>query len=109
MKYTLSETIKSLPPSGIREFFDLVLSMNDVVSLGVGEPDFPTPWHIRESAIFSIEQGYTSYTSNKGMLELRKSISNHIKKISGSTYDPETEILITVGVSEALDIILRAS
>ena len=107
-KYNLSKTVQQLPPSGIREFFDLVLSMDDVVSLGVGEPDFPTPWHIRESAIFSIEQGYTSYTSNKGMFELRKKISEKINETTKSYFDPEDEILITVGVSEALDIILRA-
>jgi len=108
IKYNLSRSIKALPPSGIREFFDLVLSMDDVVSLGVGEPDFTTPWHIRESAIFSIEQGMTSYTSNKGMLELRVKVADKIKQKCGVFYDPEEEILITVGVSEAMDIVLRA-
>jgi aminotransferase len=106
--YTLSKTIMNLPPSGIREFFDLVLTMDDVVSLGVGEPDFSTPWHIIESAIFSLEKGYTSYTSNKGMLELRSHISRKIYEDCNVAYDPENEILITVGVSEAMDIILRA-
>ncbi|MBN1697085.1 MAG: aminotransferase class I/II-fold pyridoxal phosphate-dependent enzyme [Spirochaetales bacterium] len=106
--YTVSKTIADLPPSGIREFFDLVLTMDDVVSLGVGEPDFPTPWHIIESAIFSLENGYTSYTSNKGMLELRKHISEKINKDTGVSYDPENEVLVTVGVSEAMDIVFRA-
>ncbi|MBN2444270.1 MAG: aminotransferase class I/II-fold pyridoxal phosphate-dependent enzyme [Spirochaetales bacterium] len=104
----LSRIISGLPPSGIREFFDLVLTMDDVVSLGVGEPDFSTPWHIVESAVFSLEKGYTSYTSNKGMLELRKKVANLIYSKSGLRYDPENEILITVGVSEAMDIVLRA-
>jgi aminotransferase len=106
--YTLSKTIMNLPPSGIREFFDLVLTMDDVVSLGVGEPDFSTPWHIIESAIFSLEKGYTSYTSNKGILELRSHISKKIFKDYNVAYDPENEILITVGVSEAMDIVFRA-
>ena len=106
--YELSKVIAGLPPSGIREFFDLVLTMDDVVSLGVGEPDFSTPWHIIESAIFKLENGYTSYTSNKGMLELRKSIAHSIFSKCGVEYDPENEILITVGVSEAMDIVLRA-
>ncbi|MBN1522647.1 MAG: aminotransferase class I/II-fold pyridoxal phosphate-dependent enzyme [Candidatus Aureabacteria bacterium] len=107
-KYDLSKMIEALPPSGIREFFDLVLTMDDVVSLGVGEPDFPTPWHICESAIFSIEQGLTSYTSNKGMLDLRSKIAHKIQKKCGVAYDPEEEVLITVGVSEAMDVVLRA-
>ena len=100
--------IDAMPPSGIREFFDLVLTMDDVVSLGVGEPDFSTPWHIRESAIFKMEEGYTSYTSNKGLLELRNMISEKIFKSCSVRYDPEDEILITVGVSEAMDIVFRA-
>jgi aminotransferase len=104
----ISKTVETLPPSGIRAFFDLVLGMKDVISLGVGEPDFPTPWHICETGIHSIEHGYTSYTSNKGLKELRTAITNHFRNTHNMNYDPETEILITVGVSEALDLVARA-
>ncbi len=104
----ISKLVSSLPPSGIRQFFDLVLGMPDVVSLGVGEPDFPTPWHICERAIYSIERGYTSYTSNKGLKELRVAICEKIERDWGISYDPETQCLITVGVSEAMDLALRA-
>ena len=104
----ISKRVEQLAPSGIRAFFDLVLGMKDVISLGVGEPDFVTPWHIREKAIFSLEKGYTSYTSNKGMPELRREIANFLQRRYGFTYDPEEEILITVGVSEGLDLALRA-
>lgn len=104
----LSKLAESIPPSGIRVFFDLVLGMKDVISLGVGEPDFVTPWNIRERAIYSLEQGYTSYTSNKGMIELRREISRRLKHRYGLDYDPEEEILVTVGVSEAFDLALRA-
>jgi len=97
-----------MQPSGIRVFFDLVLGMKDVISLGIGEPDFVTPWHIRESAIYSIEQGYTSYTSNKGLLKLRAYISQDIKKQHGLEYDINDEILVTVGVSEGVDLLMRA-
>jgi len=107
MKYKLSKIVNKIPPSGIRQFFDLVLGMKDVISLGVGEPDFVTPWNIREAAIFSLEEGYTSYTSNKGLLELRKEISLFLKHRHGLDYDPEEEILITVGVSEGKDMVLR--
>ena len=103
-----AEIIHSIPPSGIRAFFDLVLGMKDVISLGVGEPDFVTPWAFRESAIYSLEKGFTSYTSNKGLLELRKSIAGFLLKRRQLDYDPEHEILITVGVSEAMDLVLRA-
>jgi len=108
LSFDLSKVVDGLKPSGIRKFFDLVLSMDDVVSLGVGEPDFSTPWHIIESAIFNLEKGYTSYTSNKGMFELRKKISEKIHSRYKIQYNPDTEILITVGVSEAMDIVLRA-
>lgn len=108
MPIDVSKKVQQLAPSGIRAFFDLVLGMKDVISLGVGEPDFVTPWHIREKAIFSLEQGFTSYTSNKGMLELRKQIAAFLEKRFGLLYDPEREILITVGVSEALDLAARA-
>lgn len=104
----ISNVVQELQPSGIRAFFDLVLGMRDVISLGVGEPDFVTPWNIRESAIFSLEQGYTSYTSNKGMMKLRMQISHFLKSRYGLLYNPDDEILITVGVSEGLDLTMRA-
>ena len=104
----ISKKVEQLAPSGIRAFFDLVLGMKDVISLGVGEPDFATPWHVREKAIFSLEKGYTSYTSNKGMPELRKQIAAFLKHRYGMNYDFEEEILITVGVSEGLDLAMRA-
>lgn len=104
-----SKTVENIPPSGIRVFFDLVLGMKDVISLGVGEPDFVTPWNVREAAIYSLEQGYTSYTSNKGLAELRRDISHHLKAKKGLDYDPVDEILITVGVSEAFDLAMRAT
>lgn len=105
---TLSKRVIELAPSGIREFFELVIGMKDVISLGVGEPDFITPWNIRETAIHSIEQGYTSYTSNKGLRELRVAITRHLHHKHNLNYDPDTEILITVGVSEAMDLAVRA-
>ncbi len=103
-----AKIVGQIPPSGIRVFFDLVLGMKDVISLGVGEPDFVTPWNIRERAIYAVEKGYTSYTSNKGLVELRCEISKFLKHKHGLDYDPEEEILITVGVSEAFDLSLRA-
>jgi aminotransferase len=108
MKYTISKKVQDMQPSGIREFFDLVLGMKDVISLGVGEPDFVTPWQIREAGIYSLEEGFTSYTSNKGLYKLRLSISRYLKKRFGLEYSPDDEILITVGVSEAFDLALRA-
>ncbi|MFC2140118.1 pyridoxal phosphate-dependent aminotransferase [Candidatus Auribacterota bacterium] len=108
MKIDLAKKVKELAPSGIRIFFDLVLGMKDVVSLGVGEPDFPTPWHIRESAIQSIEEGTTSYTSNQGYFELRRVIAKYLNQKFSLKYNPDQEILITVGVSEAMDLIMRA-
>lgn len=107
-KIDISKKVENMAPSGIRAFFDLVLGMKDVISLGVGEPDFVTPWHIREKAIFSLEQGYTSYTSNKGMPELRRQITHFLGHRYGLNYDPEEETLITVGVSEGLDLAMRA-
>src|SRR5216117_886425 len=100
--------VRDIPRSGIREFFDIVQATPDVISLGVGEPDFVTPWHIREAAIYALERGKTSYTSNLGLLKLRQAISGHVEKHFGVRYDPGKQILITVGVSEALDIALRA-
>ncbi len=108
MNIEISKKVKQLAPSGIRAFFDLVLGMKEVISLGVGEPDFVTPWHVREQAIYSLEKGYTSYTSNSGMIELRREISHFLKRRHNLDYDPETEILITVGVSEGLDLAMRA-
>ncbi len=100
--------VSSLPPSGIRRFFDIVSGMKDVISLGVGEPDFQTPWRIRETGIYALEKGWTTYTSNQGLLELRQAISSYIEGRYGISYNPETEILITVGVSQGLDLVLRA-
>jgi len=108
MRDFISERAQEIPPSGIRKFFDLVLTMQDVISLGVGEPDFSTPWNICESSIYSIEQGSTSYTSNKGLQSLREAISRYFDKHYHLTYDSEDEIIITSGVSEALDISIRA-
>ncbi len=104
----LSKVVQSLAPSGIREFFDMVLGMPDVVSLGVGEPDFVTPWHICERAIYGIEQGYTSYTSNRGLKQLRQAITDRIYQRYNVDYNPDSQALITVGVSEGLDLALRA-
>jgi len=104
----LSTSVKSIAPSGIRKFFDIAAQMDDVISLGVGEPDFITPWSIRESCVYGLERGYTSYTANRGMPELREEISRHYKRVYNVEYNPDTEILVTVGVSEALDIALRA-
>jgi len=100
--------VRDIPRSGIREFFDIVQSMPDAISLGVGEPDFVTPWHIREAAIYALERGKTSYTSNLGLLKLREAISGYVERKFGISYDSRTQILVTVGVSEALDIALRA-
>jgi aminotransferase len=100
--------VGAIPRSGIREFFDIVQTMPDVISLGVGEPDFVTPWHIREAAIYALERGRTTYTSNLGLLRLREAISEHVSERFGVSYHPQHQVLITVGVSEALDIALRA-
>lgn len=97
-----------MAPSGIRVFFDLVLGMKDVISLGVGEPDFVSPWQVREAAIYSLEQGFTSYTSNKGLYKLRLGLSRFLKNRYGLEYSPDNEMLITVGVSEGLDLACRA-
>jgi aminotransferase len=105
----LRRTVRDMPPSGIRKFFDLVSGMDGAISLGVGEPDFVTPWHIREACIYSLEAGITHYTSNKGMPDLRECISREIKKDMGLDYDPDGEILITTGVSEAVDLAFRAT
>jgi aminotransferase len=104
----IAANIAKIPRSGIREFFDIVQAQKEVISLGVGEPDFVTPWHIREAAIYALERGKTSYTSNLGLLKLREAISAHLEKHFKVAYDPARQILIAVGVSEALDIALRA-
>ncbi|MDD3269422.1 MAG: aminotransferase class I/II-fold pyridoxal phosphate-dependent enzyme [Syntrophomonadaceae bacterium] len=107
MNKYISNVVKTIPPSGIRKFFDLVAQTEGVISLGVGEPDFVTPWHIREAACYSLERGYTMYTSNQGLLELREEIAAYEKRRIGIEYSPEKEVLITVGVSEAVDLALR--
>ena len=104
----VAEHIHVLPKSGIREFFDLVSTMKGVVSLGVGEPDFVTPWNIRESGIYSLEKGHTAYTSNLGLLPLRKAICDYVRSDYHVSYRPEDECLVTIGVSEALDMVMRA-
>lgn len=103
----LSKTALEVPFSGIRRFFDIAASMQDVVSLGVGEPDFVTPWSVREAAIYSLERGQTTYTSNYGLIELRKEIARYLNERYKVEYNPEAEILITVGVSEGLDLAMR--
>jgi aminotransferase len=108
MRNFVSERAQEIPPSGIRKFFDLVLTMEDVISLGVGEPDFNTPWNICESSIYSIEQGVTSYTSNRGLQTLRDALSRYLAQHYSLTYHSDNEIIITTGVSEALDIAVRA-
>ena len=104
----ISQRVRQIPPSGIRKFFDLLASMEGVISLGVGEPDFTTPWTIREAAIYSITAGRTMYTSNYGTMELRTAIAEHLEQLYGVRYDPEREILVTIGVSEAFDLAMRA-
>ncbi len=104
----IAQKVATLPPSGIRKFFDLMAHMEDVISLGIGEPDFVTPWHIREAGIYSLEKGYTMYTSNSGMPELRQELARYLENHYGINYHHEQEILITTGSSEGLDLILRA-
>jgi len=108
LRNRIANQVRDIPRSGIRDFFDIVSTMKDVISLGIGEPDFDTPWHVRESTVFSLERGATHYTSNLGYLELRKALSKYVSKTFGAEYNPDNEILVTVGVSEALDIALRA-
>jgi len=110
MEYSkyISDAVSRVPKSGIRDFFELVQGREGVISLGVGEPDFDTPWHIREAAIYSLERGQTSYTSNLGLIQLRREISTYVDHFFGVPYDAESEVLVTVGVSEAIDLALRA-
>ncbi len=107
MNSRVNRRVQVLPPSGIRRFFDLVTEMQGVISLGVGEPDFVTPWHIREACYYSLEKGYTMYTSNFGLLELRQEIVRDLHRLYGLVYSPKTQTLVTVGVSEAVDLALR--
>lgn len=100
--------VKNMPPSGIRKYFDLLNEMKDAISLGIGEPDFVTPWSIREAGIYSLEKGHTHYSSNPGFIELRRQISNYVARKYNVKYDPATEIIVTVGASEGIDIALRA-
>ena len=108
MKRFIARHVAGLPKSGIRDFFEIVSKMKDVISLGIGEPDFDTPWHIREAAIYALEKGKTHYTSNLGLLELRRAISAYVERNYALGYRPEDEIIVTVGVSEAIDLALRA-
>lgn len=108
MRNPLSEKIVTIPPSGIRKFFDIVSEMTDAISLGVGEPDFDTPWHIREEGIYSLEKGRTFYTANAGLRDLRVEIHNYLERRCDLSYNPDKEILVTVGGSEAIDIAMRA-
>jgi aminotransferase len=108
LRNPLSKAVVNIPPSGIRKFFDIVSEMKDAISLGVGEPDFDTPWHIREEGIYSLEKGRTFYTSNAGLKELKVEICNYLNRRFGLSYDYNKEIMVTVGGSEAIDIALRA-
>lgn len=108
MRNPLSDKIVQIQPSGIRKFFDIVSTMKDAISLGVGEPDFDTPWHIREEGLYSLEKGRTFYTSNSGLVELRQEICHYLKRRFDLSYDPAHEVVVTVGGSEAIDIALRA-
>lgn len=108
MRNFLADKVVNIPPSGIRKFFDIVSEMPDAISLGVGEPDFDTPWHIREEGIYSLERGRTFYTSNAGLKELREEIANYLRKRVNVTYDPMKEVVVTVGGSEGIDMAFRA-
>lgn len=108
MREPLSRLIQEIPPSGIRKFFDIAAEMKDAISLGVGEPDFDTPWHIREEGIYSLERGRTFYTSNSGLKELRKEICNYLERRFDLSYNPDNEVMVTVGGSEAIDVAFRA-
>ena len=108
MRNPLSKVITKIQPSGIRKFFDIVTEMKDAISLGVGEPDFDTPWHVRDEGIYSMEKGRTFYTSNAGLKELKEEISSYLKRKYGLKYDPKDQIMVTVGGSEAIDIAMRA-
>ena len=108
MREPLSKKVQEIQPSGIRKFFDIVSEMKDAISLGVGEPDFDTPWHIREEGIYSLERGRTFYTSNAGLKELKEEIAKYLKRRFGLEYDAQHEVMVTVGGSEAIDGAMRA-
>ncbi|VGO11572.1 Putative N-acetyl-LL-diaminopimelate aminotransferase [Pontiella desulfatans] len=108
LRSKIAKTVRDIPRSGIRDFFEIVSSREDVISLGIGEPDFATPWHIREAASLALDRGMTSYTSNMGLLSLRRGIAQYVEKKTGIGYRPEDEVLVTVGVSEGLDLAVRA-
>src|SRR5512138_297139 len=106
LRNRLNTIVRDIPRSGIRDFFDIVTTMKDVISLGIGEPDFDTPWHVRESTVFALERGATHYTSILGYIELRRALSTYVAKVFGGVYNADNEVLVTVGVSEALDLAL---
>lgn len=108
LRNRINTVVRDIPRSGIRDFFDIVTTMKDVISLGIGEPDFDTPWHVREATVFALERGATHYSSNLGYIELRRALAKYVAQHFGAEYNPENEILVTVGVSEALDLALRA-
>lgn len=108
MSIAIADHVRDIPRSGIRDFFEIVQTMDDVISLGIGEPDFATPWHIREAAIYALERGRTGYSSNLGLPRLRRSIADYVRKHFGLKYEPLSEVLVSVGVSEAIDLALRA-
>ncbi len=108
MSIAIADHVRDIPRSGIRDFFEIVQTMDDVVSLGIGEPDFATPWHIREAAIYALERGRTGYTSNLGLPRLRRAISDYVRAKFSVQYEPLSEILVSVGVSESIDLALRA-
>jgi aminotransferase len=107
LRNRINTVVRDIPRSGIRDFFDIVTTMKDVISLGIGEPDFDTPWHVREATVHAIERGATHYSSNLGYIELRRALSQYVVKNFGAEYNPEDEVLVTVGVSEALDLALH--
>lgn len=108
LRNRINTVVRDIPRSGIRDFFDIVTTMKGVISLGIGEPDFDTPWHVREATVFALERGATHYSSNLGYIELRRALSKYVAKHFGAEYNPDNEVLVTVGVSEALDLALRA-
>jgi aminotransferase len=108
LRNRINTVVRDIPRSGIRDFFDIVTTMKDVISLGIGEPDFDTPWHVREATVHAIERGATHYSSNLGYIELRRALSKYVAKNFGAEYNPDNEVLVTVGVSEGLDLALRA-
>ena len=107
-KKLMNNTACSIPPSGIRKFFDIAAEMEDAISLGVGEPDFVTPWHIRDEGIYSLEKGMTYYTSNSGLKELREEICNYLNRRFSLKYEAKSQVLVTVGGSEAIDLCIRS-